>query len=219
MGTCNVTQKEMGGKDLLLKICKALTYSTNGTTADINTSAAHGLKVGDLWRPAAVGAATNLIANKFYYVKSVVDADTIQVSVNAAGAAIIPDAALTSLASDGFSAIGGIRSKSFSVTAEEIDITSEDSDEWKTLLDKAGIRSVAISGSGVYSSADNVKSLRTSFLANELVCLAFVEVKAEFVWSCCMKVTALEISGDYNAESSLSISGSSSGVVSTQALA
>jgi TP901-1 family phage major tail protein len=117
------------------------------------------------------------------------------------------------LDSDGFASIGGIRSKSFSLSSEEIDITSEDSDEWKTILDKAGIRSVAVSGSGVYSNAENVKSLRNSFLNNEMVCMVLLEAKDQLVWSGCFKIASIEISGDYNAESSLSISASSSGKV------
>jgi TP901-1 family phage major tail protein len=213
MGTCNTTQKEMGGKSLRIKLCKELTYTTNGTTADINTSVPHGLKVGDLWKPKAVGTATNLLTTKFYYVKAIIDTDTFQVSLNKAAVIIIPDAAIVSQLSDGFAAIGGIRSKSFSVSSEEIDITSEDSDEWKTILDKAGVRSVAFSGSGIYSNYENVKSVRASFFANEMVCLVLLETETELVWSGCFKISSVEISGDYNAESSLSLSGSSSGPV------
>jgi TP901-1 family phage major tail protein len=207
------TQNEMGGKHLLLKKAKALTYSMSNTSSDVNFSAAHGLAVGDLWRPTAVGAATTLEAGRIYFVKEVVDSDTVKVSETNGGAAIVADAALTTLVSTGFAAIGGIRSKSFSINSETIDLTNEDSDEWKVILDQGGVRSVAVSGSGVYSDTDNMRTLQTDFLANNLIEMAFVEVKANYVWAGYFKVESLEISGDYNAESSLSISAASSGEV------
>ena len=51
-----------------------------------------------------------------------------------------------------FKSTGGLRSKSMDFSAEGIDITNEESDEWKVMLDKAGMRSMEISGSGVYNN-------------------------------------------------------------------
>jgi TP901-1 family phage major tail protein len=123
------------------------------------------------------------------------------------------DDTAAALSVDLFKSTGGLRSKSINFSAEGIDITNEESDEWKKMLDKAGIRSMEISGSGVYNNYDVFQSLVTKFLANELTCLMFVEVKTGRIYEGCFKLTSLEISGDYDAESSYSISAASSGAV------
>lgn len=205
---------EMGGKDLIVKAGIANTYTTDATTAAITFATAHGLAVGDLWSPVAVGASVAIAAGRVYYVKTITSATVIQVSKAPSTAAIIPGVIITAQACFAYTNIGGIRSKSFAVSATEIDITNEDSSQWKTLLDAAGIRAVAFSGSGVYSQGANVKALRTAFLANTIVPLALLEVAASYVWAGSFKITSLEISGDYSAESSLAIAGSSSGAVS-----
>lgn len=213
-----VTQTEQGGKDLILKVGSAVpAYTTDATTATI-VSAAHGLLVGDIWAPTATGASATILAGHFYFVKTVPTTGTFTVSATQSGAGIIPGVIITAQASVGYTNVGGIRSKSFSVSAEEIDISNEDSTEWKNILDGAGMRSVAISGSGVVTSKASFVALQTAFLANALVQLIFLEVKSVQVWSAYFKVNSLEKSGDYNAESGLSISASSSGAVVLQAM-
>ncbi|HEV7284319.1 MAG TPA: phage tail tube protein [Kaistia sp.] len=49
-------------------------------------------------------------------------------------------------------AIPGVREKGISVNGEPIDITSDDDNGWRTLLEEAGERSVDISVSGVTKS-------------------------------------------------------------------
>lgn len=212
MGTCNTAQNEMGGKELLLKACVDAVAST-ANASDSITSTAHGLKVGDIVKFIEVGAITSVNTNTFYYVKTVVDANTFKVSASRSGAVIVMDALEASLDILLFKSTGGLRSKSLSFTAEGIDITNEESDEWKTMLDKAGMRSLEISGSGVYNNYTVFQTLVDKFLANELTCLMFVEVKTGKLYEGCFKLTSLEISGDYDAESSYSISASSSGPV------
>ncbi len=217
MSTCNTTQNEAGGKHLLLKACKLATVATAvGTTF---TSAAHGLRVGDIVKPVEIGANTTFNTTTFYYVQSVPTANTFTMSATRGGAPIAGDAVEASLDFDLFVAVGGLRSKSISMSSEGIDITSEDSDEWKVMLDGAGIRSMEISGSGVYNSSTVLDSLKTKFLANTLTCLMFVEVKTGKLYEGCFKLTSLEISGDYDAESSFSIAASSSGAITTATIA
>lgn len=213
MGSCNTQQNEIGGKSLLLKVCLEKTYSTNGTTADINTTAAHKLKVGDVVRFLNVGAATNLVVGQFYYVKTIIDTDTFRVSVNAAGTEIIPDAAITAQKVDTFRSVGGLRAKSFSFSSEGIDITNQESEEWKVMLDGAGIRSLSVSGSGVYTNEEVFQALYNAALTNALICLMFIDVTTFAITSGCMKVTSMEVSGDYDAEGQYSMSAESSGPV------
>lgn len=218
MGTCNTAQNEMGGKDLLLKACVDATAATTSASTSI-TSTAHGLKVGDIMKFVTIGTLTSVNTTTFYYVKEIVDANTFKISATRSGAAISMDAAEASLSILLFKSTGGLRSKSMSFSAEGIDITNEESDEWKVMLDKAGMRSMEISGSGVYNNYPVFQTLVTKFLANELTCLMFVEVKTGRIYEGCFKLTSLEVSGDYDAESNYSISAASSGAITTAVIA
>jgi TP901-1 family phage major tail protein len=202
----------MGGKELLLKACVDASAATTDASSSI-TSVAHGLKVGDIVKFVTLGALTVVTTTQFYFVKEIVDADTFKVSATRSGAVIAMDATEAALEILLFKSTGGLRSKSISFSAEGIDITNEDSDEWTVMLDKAGKRSLEISGSGVYNNYPVFQNLMEKFLANELTCLMFVEVKTGKLYEGCFKLTSLEISGDYDAESSYSISASSSGPV------
>lgn len=216
MGSCNTTQNEVGGKELLLKVCKEILVTS--TVSATLTSVAHGLKVGDIIRPTTIGANTVIDIGGFYFVKTVPSADTFTISETRLGAAIAMDDAETGMAWDAFQNFGGLRSKSFSFNSEGIDITNQDSDEWKNILDGAGVRSFSVSGSGVYTNEDVFQDAQESALNNALICMMFIDVKASRVWVGCMKITSLEISGDYDAESNYSISAESSGAVTVQVI-
>jgi len=217
--SCNTTQKEIGGKSLILKACTAVTgIETFATGADIK-KVAHGLKVGDIFVPTGgLGSITSLTLNQNYYVKSITDADNFQISATKAGAAIVVADAEVALEADFFTTIGGMRSKSLSMSADGIDITNQDSDEWKTMLDGAGIKSMSISGSGVYNNQTLFQSMYTKFLANELTCLMLIDASVARIYSGCWKLTSLEISGDYDGEGNFSISADSSGQIATALL-
>jgi len=209
---CNTTQKEIGGKSLLLKSCTDALATSVAASANL-TITAHGLKVGDFVAFKTIGANTTITTTSFYYVKEIVDADTVKISATKAGAAIIFDDSETDMMVLVFKNVAGIRSKEISFSSEGIDITNQDSDEWMTMLDKAGIRSVSISGSGVYNAGDSFKSVREKFLANNLVCLMFVDVIQSEVIEGCFKITEFTFSGDYDSEASFSISAESSGQI------
>lgn len=219
MGTCNTAQKEMGGKELLLKACVDAVAATTSSSTSITTTTDHGLKVGDIVKFAEIGALTSVNLTSFYYVKEIVDNDTFKISSTRSGAAISMDATEASLDILLFKSTGGLRSKSISMSAEGVDITNEESDEWKVMLDKAGMRSFEISGSGVYNNYPVFQTLVDKFLANELTCLMFVEVKTGKLYEGCFKLTSLEVSGDYDAESNYSISASSSGPITIATIA
>jgi TP901-1 family phage major tail protein len=218
MGTCNTAQNEMGGKELLLKACVDASVASTDTSANF-VSVAHGLKVGDIVKFITKGANTTFNLTDFYYVKEIVDVDTFKFSATKSGAAIVADDTEAAMDILLFKSTGGLRSKSLSFSAEGVDITNEESDEWKVMLDKAGMRSLEISGSGVYNNYPVFQTLVDKFLANELTCLMFVEVKTGKLYEGCFKLTSLEISGDYDAESNYSISASSSGTITIAVIA
>lgn len=215
---CNATQNELGGKELLLKTCVVDTVATSSSSTTL-TAVAHGLKVGDLMKFTAVDSLTSVTLGTLYYVKTVPTADTFTISATRSGAAISMDATDASVAVELYVAVGGLRSKSLSLSSDGIDITSEDSDEWTTLLDGAGIRSMEISGDGVYNNSAVFQGLVTKFLANQLTCLAFVEYKSGRVYNGCFKITSLEITGSHDGEATYSMSASSSGAIETVVIA
>lgn len=219
MGSCNVTQNELGGKELLLKVCKEATGVASTGTSTTFTKAAHGLRVGDLVRVTDKATLTAIENDTFYFVLTVPTANTFTISATKAGAAIEADATSSAIVMDLFKTFGGLRSKSFSFQSEAVDITNGDSDEWKKILDGAGVRSFSVSGSGVYTNETAFQDAQTSALNNELICMMFIDVKSSRIWVGCMKITSLEISGDYDAESNYSVSAESSGAVTVQSLA
>lgn len=212
MAFCNTVQKELGGKDLLLRTCIEKTFTTDATTEDIVITA-HGAVVGDIIAFQEVGASTTLDVGVFYFIVAVPDANTVNVATLPGGTAIIPGAVITSKKADIFFLLGGLRSKSLSFSSEAIDITSQDSNEWSTMLDGSGQRSCSFSGSGVYTKQTAFAALRTAFLDNKLTCLMLQDAKNNELIEGCFKISSLEISAEYNAEGTYSISGDSSGPV------
>lgn len=216
---CNGTQNEVGGKQLLLKVCSEEFTAVDTSSGDTSLHVVgHGAVVGDIVRFTDVGSSTDVdltenSQDKFYFVKTVEDADNIQISETRAGAAISFNSAESAMALEIFKNVGGLRSKSMSFSSEGIDITNQDSDEWNKILDGAGIRSFEVSGSGVYTNEDVFQDMRARAMLNELVCLMLIDVKADRIYEGCFKITSLELSGDYDSESSYSISATSSGEV------
>ncbi|MBA14848.1 MAG: phage major tail protein, TP901-1 family [Sphingomonas sp.] len=111
-----------------------------------------------------------------------------------------------------FSTVAGLRTTQLSVNGEAVTITSKDSGGWRELLSGAGVRSVSVSGAGVFtgSSAEaRVKSnalsgviddYRLSFESGETMTGRFL-------------VTRLDYAGDYNGERNYTLSLESSGPV------
>lgn len=58
-----------------------------------------------------------------------------------------------------FTTVGGIRSRTVTINNEVVDITTSDEAPWRTLLADAGLRSVNISGSGVYVDDAAIQSV------------------------------------------------------------
>lgn len=115
-------------------------------------------------------------------------------------------------ASDVFTTVGGLRSSGLSGSAEAIDITSIDSAQAKELLDGAGIVAYALSGSGILKDTAPIAALRTAFAAQTLTEFKLVEVGG--TWRGFFKITAFELTGEYNGAQQFSLSLESSGAVS-----
>lgn len=219
MATCNTTQNEIGGKDLIIKKCKEFTgVTTTATSANIGVTA-HGCKVGDIVKFLAVDGNTTINTTAFFAVVEVVDANTIKVAAAPGGTALIMDdtSAIVSLLL--FRTLGGLRTKELSFSSEGVDVTNVDSQEWKSMLDNAGVRSVSFSGGGVYTSEAVFREFRTDFLNNALTCVMLLDAKTKEIIEGCFKITELSISGSFDGEGEYSVSGESSGPITIFAFA
>jgi TP901-1 family phage major tail protein len=116
------------------------------------------------------------------------------------------------MTSDGqFEAIAGLRAKRVSFNAETVDVTSLDSSGgWRELLAGAGVRSAAISGSGVFRDAGTDERARQLFFNGltpdfQVIIPDFGVVQGPF------QVSALEYAGSLNGEATFELSLQSAG--------
>lgn len=213
---------EKSGKDMLLKISEDMTIAAAGATM---TKANHGLVAGDLVQfDSTVGTA--FVTTRFYFVSdgsadgvySALDATIFKLSLTPDGTAITGDATNGTVTINAYKTVGGLRTSSFSMTLDEVDISHHGSNQWKNLKSGAGMRQVAVSGEGVYNDATNFRAMEASALANTLVGLAFLDLDGGRIYSANFKINSIEHSGEYDGESSYSISANSSGSVSVAQL-
>jgi TP901-1 family phage major tail protein len=118
----------------------------------------------------------------------------------------------------GFVSVAGLRARTISLNAKTIDATDSDSaGRWRELLAGAGVRSVAVSGSGVFRDASSDAQVRTSFFEQSartwrLIVPDFGQLEGPFL------VAALEYAGDHDGEAAFALSLASAGAVTFTAI-
>ena len=117
-----------------------------------------------------------------------------------------------------FVTLAGLRATRLSFNAETVDVTSLDSTGgWRELLAGAGVKSAAISGSGVFRDANTDARARQIFFDAEMpqfqvVIPSFGTVQGAF------QITAIEYAGTYNGEATIDLSLASTGALTFTAL-
>ena len=117
-----------------------------------------------------------------------------------------------------FETIAGLRATRISFNAETVDVTSlESQGGWRELLAGAGVKSAAISGSGVFRDANTDERARQIFFDGEIpnfqvVIPDFGSVEGPF------QISALEYAGSHNGEATYEVSLASAGVLTFTAL-
>ena len=120
--------------------------------------------------------------------------------------------------SGSFQTIAGLRASRISFNAEAVDVTSlESQGGWRELLGGAGVKSAAISGSGVFRDADTDERARQIFFAAEtpdfqVVIPDFGIVQGPF------QITAVEYAGSHNGEATYELTLASAGVLTFTAI-
>jgi TP901-1 family phage major tail protein len=111
-----------------------------------------------------------------------------------------------------FSTVAGMRTTQMSVNGEAVNVTSKDSGGWRELLSGAGVRSVSVAASGIFTGSAAEMRVKTNALAGqvdqyELSFESGEKLRGRFL------VTRLDYSGDYNGERNYALSLESSGAV------
>ncbi|PVA10589.1 phage major tail protein, TP901-1 family [Pelagivirga sediminicola] len=116
------------------------------------------------------------------------------------------------LTGDGnFESVAGLRATRISFNAESVDVTSlESAGGWRELLGGAGVKSAAISGSGIFRDADSDERTRQIFFDGETP--AFQVVIPDFgIIEGPFQVTSIEYAGTHDGEATYELSLASAG--------
>jgi TP901-1 family phage major tail protein len=112
-----------------------------------------------------------------------------------------------------FQTIAGLRATRISFNAETVDVTSLESvGGWRELLGGAGVRSAAVSGSGVFVDSNTDDRARQIFFngtveAFQVIIPSFGIVQGPF------QITSVEYAGTYNGEATYELSLASAGAL------
>ena len=112
----------------------------------------------------------------------------------------------------GFTTVAGLRTTQMSVNGAMVEITSKDSGGWRELLSGAGVRSVSVSGAGVFTGSAAETRIKGNALSGVLDDYQLSFESGETMTGRFL-VTRLDYAGDYNGERSYTLSLESSGVV------
>ena len=111
-----------------------------------------------------------------------------------------------------FATVAGMRTTQMSVNGEAVNVTSKDSGGWRELLSGAGVRSVSVGASGIFTGSAAELRVKANALAGltddyELSFESGERLRGRFL------VTRLDYAGDYNGERTYALSLESSGAV------
>ena len=111
-----------------------------------------------------------------------------------------------------YQTVAGLRTTQLSVNGEAVAITSKDSGGWRELLSGAGVRSVSVSGAGVFTGSAAETGVKASALAGTIDDYRLTFEGGETLTGRFL-VTRLDYAGDYNGERSYTLALESSGAV------
>ncbi|MBA2920043.1 phage major tail protein, TP901-1 family [Sphingomonas sp. MAH-20] len=111
-----------------------------------------------------------------------------------------------------YATVAGLRTTQLSVNGETVVVTNKDSGGWRELLSGAGVRSVSVSGAGVFTGSTAEARLKANALSGvlddyELSFESGERMRGQFL------VSRLDYAGDFNGERSYTLSLESSGEV------
>ena len=115
-------------------------------------------------------------------------------------------------ANPAFATVAGMRTTQLSVNGEAVVVTTKDSGGWRQLLSGAGVRSVSVSGAGVFTGSVAEARVKGNALSGVLDDYRLTFEGGEMMTGKFL-VTRLDYAGDFNGERSYTLSLESSGAV------
>lgn len=111
-----------------------------------------------------------------------------------------------------YATIGGMRTTQLSVNGEAVNVTSKDSGGWRELLSGAGVRSVSVAASGIFTGTAAETRIKGNALGGalddyELSFESGERLRGRFL------VTRLDYAGDHGGERTYAVALESSGAV------
>jgi TP901-1 family phage major tail protein len=111
-----------------------------------------------------------------------------------------------------YATIAGMRTTQMSVNGEAVNVTSKDSLGWRELLSGAGVRSVSVAASGIFTGSAAEARVKANALSGaiddyELSFESGERMRGRFL------LTRLDYAGDYNGERTYALALESSGAV------
>ena len=109
--------------------------------------------------------------------------------------------------------VAGLKTKQLSFSTGTVDITTSDSpNKWRELLAGAEIKSVSLSGDGIFAPGNTAELIRSSFYAGTIPRFQVI-VPGYGIFTGPFQITKLDIGGEFNKEVTLSISLESGGEI------
>lgn len=123
------------------------------------------------------------------------------------------DVLIRTVVSAAMTTIGGMRTKTLAINSETVDVSDSNStNEWRELLANAGIKSMTITGAGVFKDSTAENTIVAAVLAGTIIQMEFVYPGlGTFAGS--FQVSQAELSGEYNAEAAFSFTFESAGEI------
>ncbi|MGP1283667.1 MAG: phage tail tube protein [Parasphingopyxis sp.] len=111
-----------------------------------------------------------------------------------------------------YSTVAGMRTTQLSINGEPVVVTNKDSGGWRELLTGAGVRSVSVSGAGIFTGSVAETRLKNNALAGslddyELSFESGERMQGRFL------IARLDYAGDFNGERNYTLALESSGAV------
>jgi TP901-1 family phage major tail protein len=117
-----------------------------------------------------------------------------------------------------FVTVAGLRASRLSFNAETVDVTTlESAGGWRELLAGAGVKSAAISGSGVFRDANTDARARQIFFDAEMPQFQVV-IPSFGIMQGAFQITSIEYSGTYNGEATFDMAIASAGALTFTAI-
>ena len=113
-----------------------------------------------------------------------------------------------------FATVAGLKTTQLSINGDAVAITNKGSGGWRELLSGAGVRSVSVAASGIFTGSSAESEIRGLALSGtlqdyELSFESGERLRGEFL------VTRLDYAGDFNGERNYTLALDSSGEVAT----